>query len=268
MENLIEIFIQQRQAARANYTYFHLGERFLEYDPGEYYDIGGNEITQYLYREAIGVIGHIIYSNDNYPGIWYKLKAFDDILWEIAPERPLKTNRDTIVQSIVKNRFRYSHLIDETYTWDVYLAVLALSFLEEHDCIYPFLETEYSELDMKERTARYATLANEALNAIWFIEYLDNLNIKPTVSENSSRAVKIKNLPKLKIKKQFIDFYYKKRHTHKISGAEAARQFYAQLSNTDRGIICFTPTEEKAVRTLTRYLAKEKKQMRYARMHV
>ena len=251
MQSIREIYDHQGNSYR--YSYFHLNSHILERDES-FLAAYETDTLGPLYLKAYSYLEHIEKVED----IFNRLAEFDDMLWKLAPERPLKIFEDTLVQSIVENRYTYSHLIDETYTWSVYLAVLALSFLDEYDFMHGILFEHYEEqgkeFDADSHLMHYSTLANEALSAIWYIKYLDESGIEPKITENSRRAANLRHAPGQKVKKGFVDFYFAISATHKISKREAAKRFYNGLDQNDQRIICYTGKVESAVRTLTGHL--------------
>jgi hypothetical protein len=230
------------------FSYYHVDTAFYLNEPRST-ETAENAYVLKLYNAAKDQFSHI----EDVAHIMYRLVDLDEMLWDLMPPGLIGEPTESLVQAIVKYRRNYTHIIDDIYTWPVYLGLLALARLQEFEQVYEFLEDhfeyEHKEFKPYEQLSNYTAGAEEALDAIWYIKYLDELEThrKTTLSERNRKSANAGHRPRDEIKQAFVHSFIKNDGNNK---SEAARKYYRSLSREDKRILCPSLIKENATRTL------------------
>lgn len=166
--------------------------------------------------------------------------------------------------------------IDEAL-WPEYFAILALAFIGNAKSVekikYPYLgfTEEYIENSSRDMIIEYLSDAEEAVDFADSIIKFENIKdkiknetkektireINRKQSENNRGAANTRFLSNTKIKSSFIAYWQDGNFKSKN---EAARQYYEDLSDEEKRILCPTLILDNAVRTLVTHLRRYERQ--------
>ena len=233
-------------------AYFNIDGYFFLKGPGLVIT-KDNPLVLSLYEKANQKIQHIKDMSE----ITRKMYEFNEVLWGAKPRSGKSaSNQESLEKRIIRNRDEYSYITDGTFTWSAYFGFLALCHLQEFEELRPIIEAHYSgsgeKFDEEVYFRSYVASAIEALNSIWFIEYLDEIEInrKKELSSKNRRASQIKHESGTLIKQRFVNLCLDNFEKFQINKTDFARRFYRTLSVDDQREICPSKKEENAIRTL------------------